>query len=149
MKHWLGGVAAVLFGLAALVGAGGYVLGNLPSAEAQDFGPVVTGGENPYMSWSFVATTGDVDLVTVPADRVFVMTGVASPSHGWTVSEVGATTTQKAAHHSVNAWTDEGAAVNGYLAQGRGTVVFAPGTTVRLSSTVAVHIDLQGYLAAP
>lgn len=46
------GAAALLFGMAALVGASGYLVGNLPSAEAQDFGPVVTGGEMPFMSFS-------------------------------------------------------------------------------------------------
>lgn len=95
--------------------------------------------------------TGDADLVVVPTDRTFILTGVVSRELSWNIWEVGTSgSTPKVRGSTLGAYTYEGSTgPQGYLAAGRGTIPFGPGTTVRVSTGQTVSLDLQGYLAAP
>ena len=156
MKTWMGGAAALLFGLAAVVGAFGYLVGNLPEAEAQDFGPVITGGETPFVSGSGnCAVSSTCVLYTVPVDRSFVLTGFSSRYVNFFLYENdGAATVERfrgqSGAGSANGINTGSAGGSGYLAAGRGAIVFAAGSTVDLATgDFALNYSFQGYLAAP
>jgi hypothetical protein len=145
------GVAAVISSCAALVLAGAVFIHVLPSSQAQDFGPVVTGGEAPLLAFAGTVTGSQaVDVYTVPADRMFVVTALCTNAPELDVRELGTSNTLKVKAYSYAtrcASTDTG----GFLSRGRGTIPFGPGTTVRLDNQSGsnVYYTLQGYLAAP
>lgn len=156
MKTVLGGVAAVLFGVAAVLGAGGYLIGNLPGAQAQDFGPVVSGGEMPFVSGGGVClASATCSLYTVPADKVLILTGLSCRDSWYTLyASDGVAQTEVFRGHSgagTSYGNDAGAPGGGagFLAGGRGTVPIPGGSTLEINPTGVVHYSWQGYLAAP
>ncbi len=154
MKTWMSGAAAMLFGVAAVIGASGYLLGNLPSAEAQDFGPVVTGGEVPYVSFTgTIPVSSDEDLYTVPGDRVLVITGATITDGQVDLFEVTAAgPVLRVEGGSIAMLNNGGNDDNSMFPSGDAHLVIASGSTVRLSNGhtgFAQHYYVEGYLAAP
>ncbi len=121
-------------------------------AQAHPAGPVVTGGAHPWQDFSgTVAGNAFVDLYTVPADRVFVVTGMCTSNSTLDLRELVSSITNLKLEGGTTAALCAGTNTGGYLAQGRGHVTFAAGTTVRLQNTYSNQVDytLEGYLAAP
>lgn len=143
---------SLLFAIAALVAAIGYVLhGAAPTAQAQDVGPFVVGGEAPWVSFAGVTSTSSEIVYTVPADRMFVMTGVCiGGSYTSTpIYEVGASTTVKI--HSVRtgcAYFSVGTHGN-FLTNGNARIPFAAGTSVQVGLPAGAPYTMQGFLAQP
>ncbi len=143
----------LVFSLAALVAAAALLAHTSTPASAQ-FGPAVTGGEAPWVTVAGSTTTADEIVYTVPADRVFVMTGMCFGYSNYTnlsVDEVGTTTTRKVAGiRNTCTYASSVSAPSNFLTQGNARIPFAPGTGVRIvMSQTGVNYTIQGYLAAP
>ncbi len=141
-----------LFGLAALVFAAGFFLRSLPSTQAQDFGPVVTGGEAPWVDFTgSLDALATVDLYTVPSDRALVLTAVSMSNESldlWETGPAGAALRVEGHTNVMNSYSGRG----GALARGTGHTTFGPGTTVHGRSTdnnYSRFYYVQGYPAAP
>ena len=136
MHRNLLGLAAVILSVAVLVHA-------MSNASAYPAGMEVTGGESPYVSFS-----GRIDpsttstLYTVPSDRVLIVTGAVTNSNDVHMYE---SDTLKVNGYS-NVMNDDA-----FLMQGSGTVLFASGSSVRLSNDSGSYryYAIQGYLAHP
>lgn len=119
------------------------LLASVNRAEAHGLGPEVTGGSNPYVSLSGLATTGTNTIYTVPNDRIFVVTAAvfnttASLYQGSTLKVNGTSRAMVATSTSAG-----GAALN----IGNAKVVFDPGSTVVIQNGADYFIS--GYLAHP
>ncbi len=144
---------ALLFAVAAVIAATGYLLQTTPAANAQFTGPVVTGGEAPWVSVAGTTTTDNEIVYTVPADRTFVLTGLCADQGSSTngpVYEVGSVTTPKIR----GMWLTCTYGVNdprfdNFVVTGRARIPFAPGTGVQLGWGNGTQYTLQGYLAQP
>jgi len=135
-----------LFGLAAVILSVSVLVHAMSPASAYPGGMEVTGGESPYVSF-----TGRIDpsttstVYTIPADRVFVLTGAVANSNDVHLYE---SETMKVNGYS-NVMSDDGQ--NGFLTQGNGTVVFAGASALRVHNDSGSHryYSIQGYLAHP
>jgi hypothetical protein len=162
------GAALVVFSLAAFVGASGYAFRSVGAASAAPSGPEVTGGSQPYLSFTGTAkgaVSGDpnpVTIYTVPSDRVFILTGacinaVNSNSTGYLDIAENANVKVPGRSQAAYCGLDSGTHYAGFLARGAGHVPFAPGSQVRLiwsdntnsSAIQTATYVLEGYLAHP
>lgn len=141
------GARAPLFvtSIALVVFAFGYLLRSVPAAQALPEGPDVTGGTNPYLSFTG-ATSTSVDLYTVPNDRIFVLTGACTSNNNANLRE---SSTIKVYAQSSAMFCSTTGTTGGFLARGQGHLVFAPGNTVGIETATSVVYTLQGYLARP
>ena len=141
-----------LFGLAALVFAAGFFLRSLPMSQAQDFGPMVTGGEAPWVDFTGeLLPNATADLYTVPADRALVIVAASMNRDSLDLWETGPAGTLLRVEGDSNVMNSESGR-GGALARGTGHTMFGPGTTVQLRSTdpdYSRFYYVQGYLAAP
>ncbi len=141
-----------ILGVAAIIAATAVLIHSLPSATAQGLGPVVSGAELPWVSFTGNVNVGATKTAyTVPSDRVFVLTGVqcgywsSSYAHKTTCPEIRENSTTKNPLNLPRADQD------GFLSKGNGRVVFAPGTSVVLDNdySVRLYYFMNGYLARP
>ncbi len=147
MHKNLFGIAAILFGLAALVLA-------LPTSQAQDFGPVVTGSDNPWLSFSgYVSGQSATSVYTVPADRSFVLTGACTDSEQVDLRGIDAlgndTLRLEGNTYAMHCIASGGP--GGPPVRGEARIVYTAGSQVRVSNghSVSRPYFIQGYLAAP
>lgn len=142
----------LLLATAALLAAASYAAQAFaPAAQAQDVGPFVVGGEAPWVSVAGTTATANENVYTVPADRIFVMTGmciggsyVSAP-----VYEVGASTTTKViGARNGCAYFSVGTHGN-FITNGNARIPFAAGTNVQLGLPAGSSFTLQGFLAQP
>ena len=131
------------FGVAALVGS-------LSQAHAQSLGPEVTGGTQPYVSFSGSASAATTTLYTVPSDRILVVTAAMMNGYASLYQDG----TVKVKNSSYAMYMSSGAspwAPPTALITGTARVVFDPGTTLVIGdvSGPAVGYLIQGYLAHP
>ncbi len=147
-----------ILSFAALVAAAGFltfgvaaVLHSVPESQAQDFGPVVTGGENPWIySQGDVAPNTTVTAYTVPADRSFVLTAACFDDSLMDLQEI----TALSVSHNVVQGQTFAALCNtsnggGFLARGTGHIVFGPEAQVRVRNRNASDTReyiINGYL---
>lgn len=132
---------------AALLLAGGFFLRSIGPARAEALGPVTTGGSWP--GESFTGLIGSFEnqlLLTVPADRMFIVTGVCTGNSTVDLYEGG---TLRIDGNSWAMYCGDGD--NGFLANGRGQLGFPPGSEVRITNTNSgtYAYALQGHYAAP
>jgi len=134
-----------ILAVAVLVAAIGYFVGSLGAANASFSGPVITGGESPWVSFAGEPTLLEgesVTLYTVPSDRALVITGAKVRSNDIDLYE-GDT-------KRIGGGSD--AMYSGFLAHGNGHISFAAGSVVRLvnsGSDGTLHYIIYGYLAHP
>jgi hypothetical protein len=148
-----------LLAFAAVIAATGFlafgvaaVLHSVPSSQAQDFGPIITGGEAPWVSLSgTLASNSDVDIYTVPVDHAFVLTGLCTSTNQQNLKRVAASGTTIVARGQTGVTVCNSSSAGGYLARGVGRIEFGPGDVVRIHNSEATtrEYSLQGYLAAP
>jgi hypothetical protein len=140
MDRTLLGVAAVLAAAALLVFSGGYLVRSVPQAEAQDLGPVFSGGGMPLLFFSGThnrRTTTPSAVYTVPAGKTFVMTAAClSQTYLSVISDYSST--------DVNYMCSAG---NGQIPFASGSVVGVAGTCPSCSNSSYAYA-LQGYLVA-
>ncbi len=154
-----------LFGIAAIFGSLGVLalglaalLHAVPQSQAQDFGPVVTGGEQPWRSFTGeVPVNANVDLFTVPQDRSFVVTTACVRwvnswnSHLVDLAEGGTGAVRVQGETFLLLCDDEDSTGTSFNT-GRGHAVFEAGEIVRLTGSgivTPVPYYVEGYLAAP
>ena len=141
-----------LFGIAAVVFAAGFFLRSLPASQAQDFGPIVTGGEAPWVDFTgSLGPSVSENIYQVPLDRVLVVTGFCGSSGEIDLQSNDGSTTQNRVLGPSNASNCHSGG-NGYVGQGQAHIKFEPGDFVRLEnrgSNATRYYVLQGYLAAP
>lgn len=143
----------LLFGLAAVLAATGYLLGSTPNARAQFTGPVVTGGEAPWVSVSGTTTSADEVVYTVPADRTFILTGLCADNGSITngpVNEVTSVTTPKIRGMFLTCtWASNTPPFDNFVVTGRARIPFAGGSGVQLQWPNGTQYTVQGYLVQP
>lgn len=127
------GIGLLSLGSAALIGS-------LNSARAQGLGPEVTGGTQPYVSFSGQTATGTTTIYTVPSNRILVVTGAALS----TTASLYQDGTLKV-NGSSYAMVSSSSTTPSLLAAGNGHVAFDPGSTVVINGSSSYFI--QGYLA--
>ena len=154
MQSKLFGVAAVIAATALLVGSVALLVRSAEPALAQDFGPVVTGGVNPWLSWTGpIPVTSDVDLYTVPTDRVLVVTGATTHSDLVNLYEVTPALGDvlRVSGFSMAMVNNGGNDATSMFPINEGRLVLQPGSTLRLrnNSGYEQNYYLQGYLAQP
>ncbi len=141
--------------LAALALAAAFVLPT--TLSAQDLGPVVTGGTQPWRNLTGTVTSGQtIDLMTVPEDRVFILTG-GCVQNGTNAQEIDLRTGPSGVTVVDGSTTvllcNPGSGNTPLFAAGKAHVVFDPNTTIQLSAgptlgfTAAYYFE--GYLAHP
>ena len=131
-----------LFGIAAILGAVGYLINAFPNAQAQSLGPVVSAGEAPWVSFTGEILPGDTETIyTVPSDQVFVLTGMCASETRVNVYEDSTVKIRGEAYEADCGSTERNSA----------HVVFAAGSEVNLECTPhnASIYFVQGYLAHP
>jgi hypothetical protein len=140
----------LIVSLAVFVFSVGYLLRSIPRAEASPAGPEVTGGTHPYKSFSGTTGSTATTVYTVPADRIFVLTGACVnflDIRQDSELKVKGSTTATYCSSSTGA-----SAATGFLARGQGQIVFEPGTNLIIDSSSGTQNTpyvLQGYLAHP
>jgi hypothetical protein len=153
MDRTLLGVAAVLAAAALLVFSGGYLVRSVPQAEAQDLGPVFSGGGMPLLFFSGThnrRTTTPSAVYTVPAGKTFVMTAACLSQTYLSVTEDGVEKWEPYSGISDYSSTD----VNYMCSAGNGQIPFASGSVVGVAGTCpscsnsSYAYALQGYLVA-
>ena len=136
-----------LFGIAAILAAGGYFVQTLSDAEAQSFGPVISAGEAPWKTFTgnVLASTSEV-IYTVPSDQIFVLTGICL---AYASTDVYQDSTLKIEGGSNAAYCSSSSV--GMLGLNNGHVVFEPGTELIIETDTHQPSDymIQGYLAHP
>jgi hypothetical protein len=143
-----------LFGIAAIIFALAFALNGLPHAGAQPTGPSVTGGENPWLSWTgTVGPEASSTVYTVPADRVFIVTGACfgMPSSPLLVDLLEGST-PKLLGYSRAATCDGSVGAGGLVGAGAAHIKFSSGSTVILENNdtnQTATYYMEGYLAAP
>lgn len=150
----MGGIAAIAVGIGVAAAGIGHLLRSVPSAHAEGIGPTVTGGVHPWVNLAGQTdgVASDTLVYTVPADRIFVLTGGC-------VSGTFATLQQDAdlkMHyltrllHCDNTGTDQDNAVS-LVRGGNAHIVFEPGSQVVIHHDVAfpARYYFEGYLAQP
>jgi hypothetical protein len=136
----------ISLGLAACLTAAGITLRSLSQANAQALGPVVSLGENPWVSASaFIGLEPGASeaIYTVPDDQMLILTGLLTNHRAVDLYE-GATERMDGTTES---------AVQGFLSQGNAHLTFPGGAEVRLHNpaphSTEVSYFLNGYLAHP
>ena len=144
--------------LACLVGAVAFLIDGSPRpAQAGPSGPSVTGGGHPWLDFrGSLSPFTDTTIYTVPADRVFILTGMcAAHDSNQTSNHV------DLLEGNVEVYRGEVQAhscrsTNPYgLGKGQGRIPFAAGSDVvvkHFPTSVTdpdVYFYLEGYLAAP
>ncbi len=125
------------------------------AAPAQDLGPVIVGGEQPWQSFTgTISASQTLDLFTVPADRAFILTG-GCVQNGTNAQEVDLL--QSAATKVDGSTTillcNPGSGATSMFAAGRAHVLFPAGSTVQLQASGTLSFSaayyFEGYLAHP
>ncbi len=139
-------LAAVTASLGFLSFGAAALIGSLSQAHAQSLGPEVTGGTQPYVSFSGTASTATTTVYTVPSDRILVVTGAAMTGNASLYQD----TSLKVSAGSFAMRIGVPELPSTVLGMGNGRVVFDPGTAVVIGDvTSAVPYFIQGYLAHP
>lgn len=139
----------VLLGLAVLFFVGGIALRTAGDVDAQALGPVAVGGDHPWVDFGGTVLAGqNVTLFTVPADRVFVLSGGCY--RGGRVEMLEDSTVRVVADSLALICTHTNGAGTPF-AHGRGHLTFPAGSQVRLQSIVSSDSTyyFEGYLAHP
>ena len=153
MDRTLLGVAAVIAAVALLLFSGGYVVRSVPRAEAQDLGPVFSGGGMPLLFFSGThnrRTTTPAAVYTVPAGKTFVMTAACLSQTYLAVTQDGAEKWEPGSGISDYSSTD----VNYMCSAGNGQIPFPSGSVIGVTGTCSTcsssnyAYSLQGYLVA-
>lgn len=151
----MGGIAAIGIGIGVAAAGIGHLLQSIPAAQAAEgIGPTVTGGAHPWVNLAGITdgATNDTLIYTVPADRIFVMTGGCVWGTFATLQQDADIKmhylTRMARCDDVNNDQDNGPNL---LRQGSAHVVFEPGTQVVIhhDAPSAVRYYFEGYLAHP
>ena len=127
-----------------------------PRSQADPVGPVVTGGESPWANFTgSIAALGEVTVLTVPGDRIFVLTtfcgqlGASTVANDQIEIRQGATVKLKAGVGNSGCLPGE------MFTEGRARMVFEPGTDLILEylatsgSANDVQYFVSGFYAAP
>jgi hypothetical protein len=134
-----------LFGLAAVILAVAGLVHAISTASAYPSGPEVTGGEPPWVSFSdVVSPSSETTIYTVPDDRMLIVTGAVFSGSEAHLLESG--TIKVIGYSNAMLYTQ-----SGFLVQGRGSIPFAPGSTLQIQndSGGSRYYAIQGYLAHP
>ncbi len=125
------------------------------SSPAQDLGPVIIGGEQPWQSFTgTISASQSIDLFTVPADRAFILTG-GCIQNGTNAQEIDLLQTGglKVDGSTTILLCNPGSGATSMFAAGRAHVLFPAGSTVQLSAAASLSFSaayyFEGYLAAP
>ena len=144
-------IPTLLFSVAAVIAAVGYLIDAAGPARAQDVGPFVVGGEAPWIAVAGTTTTTDEVVYTAPPDRMFVLTGVCMGGSyvSAPVYEVATVTTTKI-HGARTGCTFFSVGTHGnFLTNGNARIPFAAGSGVALGLPSGVPYTVQGFLAQP
>lgn len=123
--------------------------------SAQDLGPVIVGGEQPWQTVTgTVSATQTLDLFTVPADRSFILTG-GCIQNGTNAQEIDLLQSgiQKVDGSTTILLCNPGSGATSMFAAGKAHLIFEPGTTVQLQASASLSFTaayyFEGYLAHP
>jgi hypothetical protein len=128
----------------------------LPGAvPAQDLGPVIIGGEQPWQSFTgTISASQSLDLFTVPADRAFILTG-GCVQNGTNAQEIDLmqSSSLKVDGSTTILLCNPGSGATSMFAAGRAHVLFPAGSVVQLQSAASLSFSaayfFEGYLAHP
>lgn len=125
------------------------------AAPAQDLGPVIVGGEQPWQNFTgTISATQTLDLFTVPADRAFILTG-GCVQNGTNAQEIDLlqTAALKVDGSTTILLCNPGSGATSMFAAGRAHVLFPAGATVQLQASATLSFTaayyFEGYLAHP
>ena len=154
MQNRLIGWAAIIAATALLVASVALLVRSTNPAMAQVPSPMVTGGENSWLSFTgTIPVTTSEDLYTVPLDRIFVVTGVSATDGLVDLYEVTAAGPQlRVEGGSIAMLNNGGNDANSMFPINEGRLVLEPGSTLRLTNDHTAYVQhyyLQGYLAKP
>ena len=140
-----------LFGLSAVIASVAFFMQSIPAVEAHS-GPVgISYGAYPYETFTGVVDASSDTLLTVPGDKVFIVTSAitgysGSSSYAYYVDLLqDGTTVVDGASGAMAATT------GGVLSQGQGHLRFESGSDVIVSNTTGYSIAyyIEGYYAEP
>jgi len=136
-----------LFALTIFFLSAATLLYALPAARAYDLGPTITGGEQPYLSFTgTVNKNSTTTLYSVPADRVFVLTALTWDGGGYSGSD-----TYKI-YRGSEVIMETVAVSQRLFKYGYGAFPFPPGSQLKIEngdSSYKLNYFAQGYLARP
>jgi hypothetical protein len=125
------------------------------AAPAQDLGPVIIGGEQPWQNFTgTISASQTLDLFTVPAGRAFVLTG-GCVQNGTNAQEIDLrqSSSLKVDGSTTILLCNPGSGATSMFAAGRAHVLFPAGSTVQLQSSASLSFTaayyFEGYLAHP
>ena len=131
-----------LFGIAAIIFALGYFINSLPDAQAFPQGPSVGMGSNPYESFtgSIHDNNGNVNLLTVPSDQIFIVTTCITNTSYINLTE----------NSNVIIDGNSGGCSGGALFTGNGHLVISSNSSLGVRSTYGTrYYYIEGYYAQP